>query len=211
MPDAGQARPSWKERKKQDLHDELVDVALSLYERSGFVPPSVDDIVQEVGVAKGTFYLHFPSKADIIKAVLEKGIVELEEAVGTSVNSPHSSASDALASALSATFGFFERRKSMVRLLAQERGFDAPDLSPEMRSELRTRYRRATIVANEKIIRMGMLQGALREIDAHMASVMLYGIVVALLNEAVEANSGFDGLCAAAMDVFNDGVIRRGV
>jgi AcrR family transcriptional regulator len=211
MTDTSQARLSWKERKKQDLREELVDVALRLYERSGCGAPSVDEIVQEVGVAKGTFYLHFPSKSDIIKAVLEREIAELDAAVGAAVESSQNFASDTLVEAVSATFGFFEKHRTMIVLLAQQRGLDDSDLTPETRSELRTRYRKTTIAAYERIIRTGMLQGLYREIDAHVAAIALYGIMVALLNETVDSTATFDGLCESAMEVFQKGVIRRGV
>jgi AcrR family transcriptional regulator len=43
---------------------EILDVAQSLFYRKGYEPTSVQDIITEIGIAKGTFYHYFsaPSK-----------------------------------------------------------------------------------------------------------------------------------------------------
>ena len=49
-------------KKKQDA---LLNTAYQLFTEKGFQKTSISDIVNEAGVAKGTFYLYFKDKLDI--------------------------------------------------------------------------------------------------------------------------------------------------
>ena len=51
---------------------QLVGAALSVFSRDGVAATSVDDIVRAAGVAKGTFYLYFATKDDVVNAVAEQ-------------------------------------------------------------------------------------------------------------------------------------------
>lgn len=46
----------------------LVEAALAVFSTKGVSAASVDDIVQAAGVAKGTFYLYFATKDDVVDA-----------------------------------------------------------------------------------------------------------------------------------------------
>ena len=50
---------------------QLVETALALFERYGFVAVGIDRILAEAGVAKMTLYKHFRSKEQLIAAALE--------------------------------------------------------------------------------------------------------------------------------------------
>ncbi len=52
--------------------DQLIESALQLFYRQGFHATGVDQIISEAGVARMTFYKHFPSKDDLIVAALHR-------------------------------------------------------------------------------------------------------------------------------------------
>lgn len=61
---------------------ELVETAWKLFYRDGYHAVGIDTVLAEAGVAKMTLYKHFPSKEDLIAAVLErrsKEIIALHE------------------------------------------------------------------------------------------------------------------------------------
>lgn len=54
----------------------IVDVAEKLFVQNGYDNTTVDEIVSEMRLAKGTYYYHFDSKEDLMIAVSEKLILD---------------------------------------------------------------------------------------------------------------------------------------
>lgn len=52
--------------------NEILNVAEQLFETKGFDRTSTTDILNEVGIARGTLYYHFKSKEDILDAMIER-------------------------------------------------------------------------------------------------------------------------------------------
>ena len=53
-------------QKKLDKKVRLLQSAYALFESKGVSMTAVDDVVKAAGVAKGTFYLYFKDKHDLI-------------------------------------------------------------------------------------------------------------------------------------------------
>lgn len=67
-------------QKKNEKYQNLIVSAFELFERNGVAGVSIDDIVKKAGVAKGTFYLYFQDKFDLIsKLILKKATDFLQE------------------------------------------------------------------------------------------------------------------------------------
>ena len=58
--------------------DKIIQTAKELFYHHGFQVTSIDDILQVSGVARSNFYYHFPTKEELIIAVLELRISEYE-------------------------------------------------------------------------------------------------------------------------------------
>jgi AcrR family transcriptional regulator len=65
-------RPATATRTSARRREELVDAAVEAFASNGVAGTSVDDIVRAAGVAKGTFYLYFTTRDDIVTAVAER-------------------------------------------------------------------------------------------------------------------------------------------
>jgi AcrR family transcriptional regulator len=50
---------------------QILEAAMAVFGRSGFAQARMDDIAREAGLSKAALYLYFPSKDDIIAAILE--------------------------------------------------------------------------------------------------------------------------------------------
>ena len=59
---------------KQERHHAILDAAERLLLRSTGRGPSMADVADEAGLAKGTIYLYFPSKEELLLALLERNI-----------------------------------------------------------------------------------------------------------------------------------------
>ncbi len=58
------------QEKKEKKRIALLDAAYKLFSKKGFSDTSISDIVNEARVAKGTFYLYFSDKMDVIHTLV---------------------------------------------------------------------------------------------------------------------------------------------
>ena len=65
--------PSLKERQRQERERLILSAASDLLSERGYHDMSLEDIAARVGIAKGTIYLHFASKDDLVVALLKQG------------------------------------------------------------------------------------------------------------------------------------------
>lgn len=63
-------------QKKNEKYQKLISAAFDLFENNGISAVSIDDIVKKAGVAKGTFYLYFKDKFDLISKLILKKAAE---------------------------------------------------------------------------------------------------------------------------------------
>ncbi len=79
-----EARP--RTRRKQARPAELLAAALDCFVEKGFAATRMEDIARRASVAKGTFYLYFPSKEAVFEALVRETllprIATLELSVG---------------------------------------------------------------------------------------------------------------------------------
>jgi AcrR family transcriptional regulator len=76
---------------REDIEDLILDAADRLMARYGYRKMTMDDLAREVGIGKGTLYLHFRSKEDIALSRVDRlvrRIVERLREVAASDNAP---------------------------------------------------------------------------------------------------------------------------
>ncbi|WP_300440463.1 TetR/AcrR family transcriptional regulator [uncultured Mameliella sp.] len=56
----------------EERREEIVETADRLFRQHGYANCSVEMIIREIGVAKGTYYYYFKSKQDILEAIVER-------------------------------------------------------------------------------------------------------------------------------------------
>jgi AcrR family transcriptional regulator len=74
--------------KRPDIRDLILDAVDALLARYGYAKMTVDDVARQVGIGKGTIYLHFPSKEELVLAhidrITETVVRRLQELAGSS-------------------------------------------------------------------------------------------------------------------------------
>lgn len=63
-----------RERRKEARPGELLDAALDLFVEKGFAATRAEEVAARAGVSKGTLFLYFPSKEELLKAVVRENI-----------------------------------------------------------------------------------------------------------------------------------------
>ncbi|MCE4042933.1 TetR/AcrR family transcriptional regulator [Lysinibacillus fusiformis] len=59
-------------KKAEERRNEILDAADELFTQKGFDGTSTNNILEKVGIARGTLYYHFKSKEDIMDALIER-------------------------------------------------------------------------------------------------------------------------------------------
>lgn len=63
-------RPTLRQRRKDARPHELLEAALALFVEKGFAATRAEEVAQRAGVSKGTLYLYYASKEELLKAVI---------------------------------------------------------------------------------------------------------------------------------------------
>lgn len=69
----------------EERRDELMNAAQHLFLKQGVAPTTIEQITSGADVAKGTFYLYFSSKEDILAALGERFAQELLASIKTAI------------------------------------------------------------------------------------------------------------------------------
>jgi AcrR family transcriptional regulator len=73
---------------REDIRDLILDAVDVLLAKFGYRKMTMDDVARQVGIGKGTIYLHFPGKEELVLAhidrIADRVIKDLEEAAGSS-------------------------------------------------------------------------------------------------------------------------------
>lgn len=63
----------------EERKNEIIKTSEKLFNEKGFNNTSVESIIKEIGVAKGTFYYYFKSKEEVLKAIVD---LQLDQIAG---------------------------------------------------------------------------------------------------------------------------------
>src|ERR1043166_7043643 len=64
-------------REKEDLREEILDAARSLFVKEGYENVSIRKIAEKIEYAPGTIYLYFRDKAEILARICEETFSKL--------------------------------------------------------------------------------------------------------------------------------------
>lgn len=79
---------SLKEKQRQEREALILQAAEEVLLEKGYHETSIDEIAARVGIAKGTVYLHFPSKEDLVVAIFEREMQQLLLYIDSTMDSP---------------------------------------------------------------------------------------------------------------------------
>jgi AcrR family transcriptional regulator len=74
--------------RREDIRDLILDAVDVLLAKFGFKKMTMEDVARQVGIGKGTIYLHFPGKEELILShidrIAERTVAEIREIAGSS-------------------------------------------------------------------------------------------------------------------------------
>ena len=173
-------------RKKR--REQLLRAATQVFAKKGYRAASINDVIKVAEVARGTFYLYFRSKQDILFAVIDDlreqqkaFLAQLSEQEGSEV---HPDPREQARQGFLAWLRFYDQRRDALKILLREANLIDAALEPK-RAEVRrgiveylsARIRRlqSQVVYQEKLS---------PEIVSHFLIGMLDEIALSYLQEA---------------------------
>lgn len=109
------------DEKKKQKKDTLFTTAFDLFTSQGFNKTSISDIVQQAGVAKGTFYLYFKDKYDVKnKLIAYKASSLFSKAVHALDDTALTDFSDIMIFIVDHIINQLEENKNLLRFIAKD-------------------------------------------------------------------------------------------
>ena len=158
------------EARRAAVRARIVAAALKLIARGGYAEAQVSAVAGTAGVATGTVYRHFPSKAELFAEVFREASQREVDAVAAVAASAPGGAEERIAAAA----GAFARRALAGRRLAY--ALLAEPVDPGVEAE-RLAFRRAYRDVFADLIAAGVESGELPGQDPELAGAALVGAI----------------------------------
>lgn len=198
--------PALRTRRKEARPAELLAAALDCFVEKGFAATRMDDIARRAGVAKGTFYLYFPSKQAVFEALVRESLLPRVAALEAASRAAGGSASNRLRHLLASLAPIVTNPHivALPKLVIAEAG-NFPDMARFYRQEVIGR----ALALLTGLLRDGVAAGEFRPMpDAEMtarlfmAPVLLAALWQASFAPVEEAPLPVERLLATHADLF---------
>jgi AcrR family transcriptional regulator len=172
-------KPKWR-RKPQCRPDDILDGALKEFSSRGFVGARIEDIARHSGLSKGTIYLYFDSKEDMLKALVRRSVIPIAEALkhladDLTSDDPDRKASDILRAMIMLIGDRLSDQKihSIPLLIIAEAG-NFPELVNFYRKEVID----VAMCSIETVIANGVNSGEFRKLETNLAVRSLMSVMI---------------------------------
>jgi TetR/AcrR family transcriptional regulator, fatty acid metabolism regulator protein len=148
---------AWKNVKKNGL----MSAAVRVLSREGVSGLTMDDVAMEAGVAKGTLYVYFKNKQDLLKEMVETAIAPMVEEL-TAILESNDSAKARLCSMTQRHLSYFDEHREFFRIFVHDRMTSLQ----RMKRYRNNRYQ-TFVNAIAKVLQTGIEQGEFRSLDPY--------------------------------------------
>ena len=184
----------------------IMKAAEKLFATRRFHEITLDDVIREAGVGKGTVYRHFRDKDDLFSQTATSGLDELCELVRSELSSEAPFREQVL-SVCEAISGFFGRRRQLFRMMQSE---DARMFCHKGRlREAWRSQRRKVIAAVAEVLARGVAEGDVRDdVPVEVMATYLLGALRTRARDLADASETARSY-ALLVDLFFHGAGRR--
>ena len=204
--------PKWR-REPEKRPNDILDGALIEFCSRGFMGARIEDIARHAGLSKGTVYLYFDSKEEMLKALVRRSVTPIAQNMGDiagHISDHNSSAVQILTSMLMMMAGRLSDDKigAIPPLIIGEAG-NFPELATFYREEVIEKAMKAL----KMVIEFGIKRGEFRKENSDFAIRTLIGAVFMQIiwnNIFVRANEEklpYEEFIRAHINIFLNGIV----
>lgn len=166
---------------KTERRDQILHSARDVFAKVGYARATVDDIVRDAGVARGTFYLYFDDKRETLEELIRRFGVKISSAiVRIATDDPENSVAEQVVQNIRGIIGVCLEEHSMTKILFT----DAVGVDPEFQRKLATFYDAVTQLLTESL-RDGQALDIVSDGEPRVLSYLTIGALKELLYQAV--------------------------
>jgi AcrR family transcriptional regulator len=167
------SRPPRAQRKEllTKTRQKLLDAAAVEFMREGYVGANINRISTAAGFAKGTIYNYFPSKRELMLALIDEIGTAHVDYILEQVE-PEDEPSQRLVRFFSAGFAFVEQHPTQTPVIIN--AVYGPD--PEFKQQVYQVYDRLFALIIQDIIRAGIARGEFRPMDPDITAALVMTI-----------------------------------
>ena len=162
---------------KPPTRERILDAATDMFGVRGVDAVSLDMIAADVGVAKQTLLYWFPSKDDLVQAVLVEAASELTIATEAAIRATGDDPLDRIEAVVRAVFRPAVRRPALLGLLREVSRL-SPAVGERFHAELRPLVDRAVGYLQKEMDR-----GRIRQADPRLIAALCYATVTGIATE----------------------------
>jgi AcrR family transcriptional regulator len=172
------------EKQRKLRRQAVLEAALKVFSKEGYHATSIDDLIAEAGIARGTFYLYFESKRAIFDELLDQLFATLAGAVQRIDVSPGAPPPvEQMNATVDRVFGTLLEKREVARLLLRE----AVGLDAEFDQKLTDFYGRIESLI-VRAVTTGIELGLVREVSPHIVARCILGAAKEVVHHAFVEN-----------------------
>ena len=157
----------------------ILQTSLNLFVGRGFAATRVADIATDAGVSPGLLYHYFPSKDDILAALLQESLPKLE-AAALDLEALAMPVADKLLMALQRLIEGIQTRSDTSKhhlLIAQ---ISTSDALPDVARTILARYAHTPYDVMERLFVQGQREGSVRDGDPRQMAMIFWSLIKGL-------------------------------
>lgn len=162
---------------KEERREQILSAALAVFAAKGYHSSGVADILDQAGIARATFYLHFDSKRQVLDELLDDTLAQVEQVLKPlDPTDPGRTVFEQLRDNFVEILTYLYGRPSLARVLLAE----APGVDAEADRKLEAFYDSVVELLIEAL-EMGQAMGLVRRLDSATVAMCLIGSVKELI------------------------------
>jgi AcrR family transcriptional regulator len=173
---------------KETRRQQIVDAAIHVFAAKGYRVASIADIIQQAGVARGTFYLYFQSKEAVFNAALDRFLWLFQEMSRKEVARDYSNPltlGASLRAALIEWLRFLLENRQLTKIVFRQAAAVDPDYEAKYREIIG-----ATQARSVNAIRFLQSMGILRpDLDPEFLNAVFFGVTMQIVLKAIAENT----------------------
>jgi AcrR family transcriptional regulator len=168
-------------KRKINTRKKLIRASYKIFSQKGLFRATLDEIIEEADVGKGTIYCHFRNKLDLVAYLIKKSIDDLlnyckQEIAG--IEDP----CELIKKLISAHFTFFEKKRALFNVLFFTRGALHQDFESQYLRKMQNDYKKYISFLADTLDD-GIKKGVFRPFNSANQAYVFHGIIIGFISQ----------------------------